>query len=243
MFGMEAISTFPLNVRAHAIPWPSTAFRTEAYKNNLSPWHSTTFTDSEIVLKMLCVGKVVNIDCETMYYRENPMSESHSINSSEATAGAAVALIRVINSETFTHYAKSLAPQSRATFRREILESLKFRFRGYEYVELLELLVEESLSYAWDYSEIESLKKISKIYDQLNSAFTPDLMNRLIAFETSTQVDATSEKSGISSVSVVASELGPIKKIYFKYGWILPFQVRKRILRFLGSKRDSESTN
>jgi len=243
MFGIEAISAFNLNVRAHAVPWPATAFRTEAYKKNVSPWHSSTFTDSEIVLKMLSMGSVVNINCETMYYRENPMSESHSVSTNEAAAGAAVALIRVISSENFAQFVKKIPSESRANFRREILESIYSRFLGYEHLKLMELLVEESLSYAWEYSDIESLKAISKIYGQLNSIFTPGLMDRLIAFETSTSVEATSVKIGNSSDPEVARELSSSKKFYYKYGWVLPFKVRKRLLKLLDDKRNWGSTS
>lgn len=238
MVKKDSKSVFLLNIGAHAVPWPATAFRTGAYLENASPWHSTTFTDSEIILKMLCKGNVLNLGCETMYYRENPMSESHTVNPDEALVGAAVALVRVIGSDTFKAFAVSLAPDERPTFRKEILGLIKSRLRGYDHLALVNILLEEVLSHAWVYSDVDSLSEISFYYSKYNSIFTPALMDRLIAFESSLP---TEEKSSLKlEIGGIKEEikLSKIKKFYFKYGWIIPFALRKKILGLISHRRD-----
>lgn len=243
MVNAQDVSFLPLNVRAHSVPWPATAFRTNAYIENTSPWHSTTFTDSEIILKMLCKGRVLNLDCETMYYRENPMSESHTVNPNEALVGAAVSLIRVIGSDNFKAYAISLAPGERPIFRKEILESIESRLRGYDHLALVKILLEEVLSHAWSYSDLNSLSEISLYYSEYNSIFTPALMDRLIAFESSLPAEERFNLNLETGSSKEKIKLGKFKKLYYKYGWVIPFAIRKKILKLIGDRRDSEHKN
>jgi glycosyltransferase involved in cell wall biosynthesis len=231
----DSINAFILNVQSHAVPWPATAFRTEAYKSNTSSWHNTSFADTEIALKMLLQGKVRNLYSETMKYRENPKSESHTVGKTEGTIGAAVGLIRVFASENFINFSKSLSEDERFDFRKRLLQAIKERVNKNPYQDFVILVAEESMSYSWGYSENDSLTKIANIYSELGSTFTPDLMDRLISFHTHMSRNESTEKQSLQeSLNLNSDEKSNIsvyRQLYYRFGWLIPFHVRKFVFR------------
>jgi hypothetical protein len=77
---LDRYGQFIQNLKSQSIPFPCTAFKTEIYKNTEVLIHNPSFSDTEQTLKMLCYGKFLVSSEETMLYRENPLSESHSLN-------------------------------------------------------------------------------------------------------------------------------------------------------------------
>ena len=90
---------FIANVFVHSIYWPSTAFNKSAYKSIYAPWHSATFPDTEILLRLCALGDFVIVSKKTMLYRENPSSDSHSLSKMESTLGAGLGLILIFESQ------------------------------------------------------------------------------------------------------------------------------------------------
>jgi hypothetical protein len=170
---------FLANLRTHCVPWPSTIFRTSNYEAVLSSWHSTSFSDTEMILKLVCAGEVIFVPTETMRYRENPLSESHSVNILESRTISATSLARVFASEDFMRFAESVQGDLRQKFLEGVISGIEIRLGKGAITTLIQLIALESMNFAWRYSQVLNLKILEGIFTALQSSFSENLFSDL----------------------------------------------------------------
>jgi glycosyltransferase involved in cell wall biosynthesis len=173
---------FVTNLRLHNVPFPAAAFRVEALSNSMVPWHSNSMPDTEWVLRNVGKGKITFIPIVTMYYRENPLSESHALAKTESQIGTYMSLSRAVNSEVFAAMVSALPERDRQRFAEAIFEGLNARISNIEHLRLIRLSVAEQLALAWDYSEPNSLSEIRAAYGELGPSRIGDLITELERF-------------------------------------------------------------
>ena len=175
-------TNFLANLRSQSVPWGSTIFRTQSYKEVVSNWHSNAFPDTEMILKLLCIGETNFLNIETMLYRENPMSESHRVQKIEGSVASTTSLARVFSSDNFITFTSRIDPHSRTKFFNGVMSAISIRLGNNNLTPLIQLIAAESLAIAWDYSEFECLESLKEIYQNFNSDFTVKLMNDIEMF-------------------------------------------------------------
>lgn len=167
------------NIRTHCVPDPATAFKLEAFRATVSQWHSTAFPDSEQILKLCALGRFRFIPKETMMYRENPSSQSHSIEKSESELETCLALLRFFHSEEFVIVLKMVKSGEESLFINGILKALKFRITNEILSSLVSISLLEVVFQLTEYSEKSILKMAIPAYKSLGFKFPVDLLSNL----------------------------------------------------------------
>jgi hypothetical protein len=238
----DPITAFLTNLRAQSIPWGSSAFLVEPFVKVLPAWHSTSFPDTEMVLKLCNYGKFINIPRETMLYQENEMSESHSINYTEKMIGATAALSRVFASQEFVMLCKSVAESDKTDFVSAVLKGIKTRLGESPLATLVSLIASESMAISWNYSEPTSLQTVSSIYKSIDAKFASELLDKLL--NSLNYVKSPLLKDGdfqiqdlITLVNRPSSDVmnasSRIRTTYQAMGGYIPYKLRKMILKSL----------
>jgi hypothetical protein len=173
---------FLSNLRLHNVPYPAAAFRTDKFLEYAVPWESTAFPDTEWVLKVASVGRFLFIERETMLYRENPSSESHSISTAEKNLGAAMALLRVFGAETFHALCRNLSSENRTRFAEGTLSGLDIRLAGSTILEDVKMFALQRMAFAWGYSNEFANNQLASRYGALGANFSTNLLDSLIAY-------------------------------------------------------------
>jgi hypothetical protein len=238
----DSPSQFLANIRLQIVPWPASAFKTLEFNKVDIPWHSTAFPDTEIMLRLSAYGKSMFIDKETMLYRENPMSESHSIHDAERALVSAASLARVFSSNEFSAVLSHVAKVDRSRFRENLELSIQSRVSDVKLQNFLWLIANESIAVAWDYSDVGNLQDLRQIYDNTGSAQVSTLLDELSkrinpSFISTAKIDPTNDapSSGLASVNSGAKEtsLDSTKLVWRIYSMtyrMVPFKVRKFML-------------
>lgn len=170
---LDQAGQFLQNIKSQAVPYPATAFNLEIYKKTRVPNHSTAFSDTEQTLKMLAYGTFTCSQSETMYYRENPSSESHVINQRERVLGAAVGLLRIFHSKEFEIILKKVPKNKRSIFTRQLLDAISSRIPESDLLETLKISAVEQMIEKWGYLEKDLISPSSDIYQKYR--FLPQL--------------------------------------------------------------------
>lgn len=178
--GKDLPSQFLQNLMALSIPWPSTSFRTKELFESFVPWHNFAFMDVEITLRILTRGKVVHVKKQTMKYRENPVSASHSINDHERGFGAAIGLTRIVSSNEFLIVAREVHPSDRDKFADAIKRGIEIRLGKTELVDFIHLMALESMAFAWKYENNTPIEVIYSDYKKINSTSVVKLLDGII---------------------------------------------------------------
>ena len=178
----DKIDLFIANLRSQVIPFPATAFKRDIFNNYISPWHSTAFSDTESTMLMSSRGTFIFSNKMTMRYRENEMSESHSMNDHESLFGMGVSLARVFSSDAFASIAKSVDATERKFFLKTLNESINIRLGPSEYSRFIQLLMAESCMVAWGYTETDSIFQVKSYFRDVGSTFTPELLTSILDF-------------------------------------------------------------
>jgi Glycosyl transferase family 2 len=173
---------FITNLRLHNVPNPSSAFRTDTFAKFSGPWHSTAFPDTEWLLSALMENEVVLLPQVTMDYRENPMSESHIVQSRQKDLGAYLSLNRVFSSPNFVIFCKSVAEKDRIKFAEAIFDGVRIRVKDDRYLQLLELGIGEQLGLAWNYTNQVGNTVIQDAYLPLGATRVLELIADLNSF-------------------------------------------------------------
>lgn len=174
-------SQFIQNLITLSVPWPSTSFKAKELFDSFIPWHNFAFMDVEITLRILTKGKVHHVKKQTMKYRENPVSASHSINDIEKRFGAAVGLTRIVSSNEFITVASKVNPSERAKFSKAIENGIRLRVGDSKFSEYIFLMASESMAFAWKYETDIPLDKIYDDYNSIQSASVLNLLGGLMA--------------------------------------------------------------
>lgn len=191
----DSISTLVANLRAQTVPFPATAFRTSAYRQCVSPWHSTAFSDTESTIMMLEFGDFIFSNTNTMNYRENEMSESHSINRHESLIATGASLARIFSSSSFADIASKVETKDRHNFQEALNNSIEIRLGVSEFSKFIKYIAAENCMIAWNYSETSSMQQVKSYFNESGSAFTPELLSRITKFMGSPSQDVALTKS------------------------------------------------
>jgi glycosyltransferase involved in cell wall biosynthesis len=178
-YNLDEPGQFLQNLRAQAIPYPASAFNLGIFKKTIVPFHSPTFSDTEQTLRMLGYGRFIISQKETMYYRENPTSESHGLNSKERTTGTIISLARVFNSIEFDFILNKVEENKRSLFANELIKALSHRIPKGDLSFTLETIALEKMISKWGYKENEISLLLAKNYASISSAATVNIINNL----------------------------------------------------------------
>jgi glycosyltransferase involved in cell wall biosynthesis len=227
---------FLSNLRLHNFPFPAGAFRVGALANTFLPWHSTVFPDTELVLKWCLKGNLIHLPFETMLYRENPTSESHSVNVGERELGTYYALTRVVSLPEFQNLLRSLRTNERSKFFHYLIEGLNIRLGNGELSRILKLQVAEICAAIWDYSVSAPNQLILNDAIGVGAARTSSLIQSLSVFYGLDLDEETDSRPPISKV-----EKKPLTRSRFTLAGAeiigrLPYRLRKLLGRLLKSR-------
>jgi glycosyltransferase involved in cell wall biosynthesis len=239
----DQITAFLENLRVHSVPWPATAFKSHVFERTLSPWHSSSFPDTEQILYMCAYGEFSTINKETMFYRENENSESHSINGQESLVGAALALLRVFNSQEFGVLTSSLDENQVENFALAMFDAIDFRFRQNAIGGLIIFHSLESVIRIRGYRNPGLNALALKFYEALDSDFSRDLFARLDNplshnQDRGTQANYKSVTQFLNSYVTTSSQNAMNHGLGFQYlnsvfFQVLPYRIKVIIIRVI----------
>jgi glycosyltransferase involved in cell wall biosynthesis len=230
----STVSSFLINLRFQTLSFPSSAFKTKVFEECFRYWHSPAFSDTETTLYLCAYGEFRYIQTETMKYRENSQSESHVVNSLEASITAAISLSRVFASREFKMILQSVEASSRSDFFSELIQSIELRIPNSPLTHFVKILATEECSRVWEYQESTTTLALSSVYDGLGSNFSSTLLSGLAGQEpvkaTSGLEEALSELSRVKEVEI---SMSTTKSRSTPWSLIshLPLPVRIRLFR------------
>jgi glycosyltransferase involved in cell wall biosynthesis len=172
-------TNFLANLRLQAVPWPSTAFRTEVLLDVASAWHSSSFQDTEMMLHIAMLGKSRYLHTQTMLYRENPDSGSHELNLMEREVGAGLALMRVFSSDRFGEFASGIRAENRKFFSRAAISGIHARLGDGEICKYVQLQAAEIMAFRWGYGVGELNHLVACAYEEMGARRTVDFLQGL----------------------------------------------------------------
>jgi glycosyltransferase involved in cell wall biosynthesis len=170
---------FLQNIKAQTVPYPATAFRLDIFKKAKTSSHNPSFSDTEQTLKFISHGKFIFSKKETMYYRENPASASHLLNSKERIIGAAISLSRVFNSREFDLILEKVPKFKRQAFANHLLKAIESRIPDSDLLHTLQILALEHMIELWGYKETSLVSLLTRTYKNFSSSQTIGLINNL----------------------------------------------------------------
>jgi hypothetical protein len=221
---LDKYGQFIQNVKSQSIPFPCTAFKTEIYKQTQVLIHNPSFSDSEQTLKMLCLGKFLVSNNETMLYRENNLSESHSLNQTEREIGAFIGLSRVFASEIFLNLIKQLGRAELFSFIKKLSEAVSCRITDTKLQKIIQIGLIENVLDLNGYENKEILQLLSSKYADFSSQQTLNNLGSLGNF--AVKPDQTENR-------ITTSQSTWKKKLWDKYfnsRIPIPRRIHKRII-------------
>lgn len=230
----SAVSQFLINLRFQTLSFPSSAFRTKVFEECFRYWHSPAFSDTETTLYLCAYGEFRYVRTETMRYRENSFSESHVVNSLEASISASISLSRVFTSQEFKAILQSVEPTTRTAFFSELVSAIELRIPNPPLMYFVKILAIEECSRVWNYQVSAANLALSSIYNGLGSKFSSDLLGRL-AEQESVKATPDLEKAllELSDVSSLAISKGASKSRSSTWSLVshLPLSIRIKLFR------------
>jgi len=181
---------FLTHLRFHALPFPAASFRTNALIEVDTPWHDTSFPDTEMIMKLAAKWEFVTSPICTMAYRENPDSESHVITSNQREEGQARALVRTFNSPEVASIAKTVSQENWDGFFTHASESVGLRLSNDRLRHDVVLALAETLSAAWGYGSKAANAFIQAHMERTSNNFGKEFFNfRVIGVPDSEVID------------------------------------------------------
>lgn len=135
--GLDPVTIFIAHLKQHIFPFSGATFATEVLRRYYVPWHSTSFPDTELVMKMIAEFSVRFADGVTVDYLENPVSESHHLSNQQREFGAYVALSRVFAHPNFRKVCQLVPIAKRKFFYKSLNDGLRTRFTDTKLRELI----------------------------------------------------------------------------------------------------------
>jgi glycosyltransferase involved in cell wall biosynthesis len=230
----STVSSFLINLRLQTLSFPSSAFKTKVFAECFRYWHSPAFSDTETTLYLCAYGDFRYVQTETMLYRENSFSESHVVNSLEASVSASISLSRVFTSQEFKAILQLVEPTKRTVFFSELLSAIELRIPNSPLTHFVKILAIEECSRVWKYQVGPVNLALSSIYDGLGSKFTSNLLGRLAEQEpvkaTSDLEKALLELSDVKSAAYLMSASKSRSKLWSLVSH-LPLPIRIKLFR------------
>jgi len=177
----DPVTLFLANLRHHTLPFSGATFRLEMLRGISIPWHSTSFPDTEIVLKMLPKWTGLVTSRAIVKYLENPDSESHSISAEERDLGVSMALVRVFGSAGFGEICKLLSENEIESFVTALIDGVSHRLRSKDAAgEIAVIALELMLEHLGPQSCI--LARLEPHYSSIGSSAASKLLHDLHSF-------------------------------------------------------------
>ena len=240
-------ATFLANVAEQVVPFASLSMRKVIFETDQVALHTVAFSDSEQTLKSLMRGEHEFIKKQTVLYRENPISESHTQGAKVRTFSATIGLLKVFASDLFIDYARMISSNDRGPFVAKLEDAIRRRIQDSAFADLVWTMALEQLNVAWQYEEPNSTSATRDVFNLLGESYTPDILNAILSqLDTATHyqqktTDATSPNS-IKKANNLSESTQTIQKrkwtllsLLYQVVGRLPYFMRRRIFKLYNS--------
>ena len=240
-------ATFLANVAEQVVPFASLSMRKANFDADQVAMHTVAFSDSEQTLKSLMRGEHEFIKKQTVLYRENPISESHTQGAKVRTFSATIGLLKVFASELFIDYAQKISANDRGPFVAKLEDAIRRRIQDSAFADLVWTTALEQLNVAWQYAESNSTSATRDVFSLLGESYTPDILNAILSqLDTATHyqqktTDATSpnsreiENNSSESKQTIQKRKWTILSLLYQVVGRLPYFMRRRIFKLYNS--------
>ena len=240
-------ATFLANVAEQVVPFASLSMRKAIFEADQVAMHTVAFSDSEQTLKSLMRGEHEFIKKQTVLYRENPISESHTQGAKVRTFSATIGLLKVFASDLFIDYARMISSNDRGPFVAKLEDAIRRRIQDSAFADLVWTTALEQLNVAWQYEEPNSTSATRDVFNLLGESYTPDILNAILSqLDTATHyqqktTDATSPNSikksnNLSeSTQTIQKRKWTLLSLLYQVVGRLPYFMRRRIFKIYNS--------
>jgi hypothetical protein len=240
-------ATFLANVAEQVVPFASLSMRKAIFEADQVAMHTVAFSDSEQTLKSLMRGEHEFIKKQTVLYRENPISESHTQGAKVRTFSATIGLLKVFASDLFIDYAQKISSNDRGPFVAKLEDAIRRRIQDSAFADLVWTTALEQLNVAWQYEEPNSTSATRDVFNFLGESYTPDILNAILSqLETAShyQQKTTNPKSPNSmetaknlsdSTQTIQKRKWTILSLLYQVVGRLPYFMRRRIFKLYNS--------
>ena len=240
-------ATFLANVAEQVVPFASLSMRKAIFEADQVAMHTVAFSDSEQTLKSLMRGEHEFIKKQTVLYRENPISESHTQGAKVRTFSATIGLLKVFASDMFIDYACKISPNDRGPFVAKLEDAIRRRILDSAFADLVWTTALEQLNVAWQYEEPNSTSATRDVFNILGESYTPDILNAILSqLDTAShyQKKTTDAKSPNSmgtgnklseSTQTIQKRKWALLSLLYEVVGRLPYFMRRRIFKLYNS--------
>ena len=223
-------------VAEQVIPFPALSIRTSFVEQNLVPWHTAAFSDSEQTLRGLMRGKHEFIRKQTVLYRENPISESHTQGETVRIYSATLGLLRVFGSNEFVNFLRGVAKDARGTFASKLESAINRRISNPDYEKLLWSMCLEQMTHAWAYEEARTTAATIEMFRKLGQSYTPGILNGILrkldpSKKTDHDISAKAIKTESNPLETPKAQKRTVLSILYLVVGRLPYFLRRRIFQ------------
>jgi hypothetical protein len=240
-------ATFLANVAEQVVPFASLSMRKAIFDADQVAMHTVAFSDSEQTLKSLMRGEHEFIKKQTVLYRENPISESHTQGAKVRTFSATIGLLKVFASDLFIDYARKISSNDRGPFVVKLEDAIRRRIQDSAFADLVWTTALEQLNVAWQYGESNSTSATRDVFNLLGESYTPDILNAILSqLDTASHyrekpIDAKSpnsretEDNSSESTQTIQKRKWTILSLLYQVVGRLPYFMRRRIFKLYNS--------
>jgi hypothetical protein len=236
-------------VAEQVVPFPALSLRTSFVELDEVPWHTAAFSDSEMTLRALMRGKHEFIRKQTVLYRENPKSESHTQGEKVRIYSATLGLLRVFGSNEFVNFLRGVSKDDRGTFASKLETAINRRISNPEYSQLLWSMCLEQMTHAWAYEEPKTTAATSEMFSDVGQSYTPGLLSGILGKldpSSKSHIYTPTDYATVDSTEAPARRRRTILSLLYPAVGRLPYFMRRRIFQihnFLQRKLQSKSKN
>jgi hypothetical protein len=240
-------ATFLANVAEQVVPFASLSMRKAIFEADQVAMHTVAFSDSEQTLKSLMRGEHEFIKKQTVLYRENPISESHTQGAKVRTFSATIGLLKVFASDLFIDYAQKISSNDRGPFVAKLEDAIRRRIQDSAFADLVWTTALEQLNVAWQYEEPNSTSATRDVFNFLGESYTPDILNAILSqLETASHYQKKTTNAKSPNSMETAENLSDSEQTIQKRKWTilsllyqvigrLPYFMRRRIFKLYNS--------
>jgi hypothetical protein len=185
-------------------------------------------------------GKHEFIRKQTVLYRENPNSESHTQGETVRIYSATLGLIRVFGSNEFVDFLSGVAKDARETFVSKLENAINRRISNQEYAQLLWSICLEQMTHAWAYEDSKTTAATSELFSKLGQSYTPGILNGILR-----KLDSSVKTNNDNLTNHIDTELDlletnkaqrrTILSVLYQVVGRLPYFMRRRIFKLYNS--------
>ena len=240
-------ATFLANVAEQVVPFASLSMRKTVFEEDQVAMHTVAFSDSEQTLKSLMRGEHEFIKKQTVLYRENPISESHTQGAKVRTFSATIGLLKVFASDLFIDYAQKISSHDRGPFVAKLEDAIRRRIQDSAFADLVWTTALEQLNVAWQYAEPNSTSATRDVFSLLGESYTPDILNAILSqldtanhYQTKTTDSNSPNSRGTAnnsseSTQTIQKRKWSLLSLLYQVVGRLPYFMRRRIFKLYNS--------